>query len=58
MGNNIIFCSDPYVQSAEEYFNINLKNKITTVNNLNNLIDQAIRDFVIKSFNKIDFKII
>jgi hypothetical protein len=48
MTSNVIFCSDPYAQSAEYYYGIDFKNKIIAIDNLNNLIDEAAKEFVIQ----------
>ena len=43
-----MFCSDPYAQSAEYYYDIDFKYKIIAIDNLNNIIDEAAKEFVIQ----------
>lgn len=45
MNKNIIFCSDPYTQSAEEYYGTDYENMIVSIPNLNQLIEDSIKDF-------------
>jgi hypothetical protein len=53
MNNNVLFCSDPYAQSAEDYYGIDFKNKIIAIDNLNNLIDEAAKEFVTQCLHNV-----
>lgn len=46
MNKEILYCSDPYATSAEEYYDIDYSIMITPVENLTLKINKAVEHFV------------
>jgi len=54
MNQGTLYCSDPYANSAQEYYGVDYSEMVTPVDNLTEKINKAVEQFVIKYSKKKD----